>query len=499
VVQQIEWLANVNSLRGERNVAFENSDITNLIDGKNNTYWIEPILLSDVRQGGITVELALTMSASTDLNFIDIEPASRFPMTLTLLDYVDGNGTRQTLSAPNIELTGPTRLNFSRIATKTLILRFAQKNYNEVQFTPKMGTSNFHRAVLGQTHLGVDMASASEDLQKALSSNYVFELMNVETNTNEMMRYFEYLVGFDNLQPGFSRYMDRSVFVSAKQTVDKPGQFALKVDERRPIERGGALGIESVEHDYPENTYTEVENFYHGSVEYWLTVKSYGDEDIVISTDTIPILPLGTSRVYHERLSLTHKSLSSLTSNNQGALRFYCDDTPYDPSHTTPDLNGVAVYRNGTLMSYGEESGGGEWEFVPVYPAEGSNRVLTEPSPDLGTRMSRGIKIHNVRTLDIFTVSYTPTVSNTRVIPIDVDTELFEIVDLIGDQSMRLYSDFIVLMDPFKNGTEVAKADIYLTIIIRRNSAVESFTPFVEEFMVLTASRDESRFEGSLQ
>jgi hypothetical protein len=113
--------------------------------------------------------------------------------------------------------------------------------------------------------------------------------------------------------------------------------------------------------------------------------------------------------------------------------------------------------------------------------------------------MSRGIEIALVRPLDIFTVSYTPSMSNTRVIPLNVNDELFEIVDLVGDQSLRLFEDFVILADQLKNGVEVAKADIYLTIIMRRNSAVESFTPFVEEFMLLTASRDESRFEGSLQ
>jgi uncharacterized membrane protein YqiK len=72
-------------------------------------------------------------------------------------------------------------------------------------------------------------------------------------------------------------------------------------------------------------------------------------------------------------------------------------------------------------------------------------------------------------------------------------------VDLTGDQSLRLYEDGLRLMEPEKNQEEVAKADIYLTIIMRRNSAIESFTPFIEEYMLLVATRDSTRFEGSLQ
>jgi hypothetical protein len=501
-VQQVEWLANTNSLRSERNVAFENSDINNVIDGQNNTYWIEPILVSAVRPGGVSVEVALEISSPSDLNFIDIEPATRFPLTLSLIDYVDGNGARQTLSAPDLDLSGPVRLNFSRIATKTLILRFIQKNYTEIQFIPKIGSSNFHRAVLGEDHLGVDMASVSDDLKQALSSDYIMrEVMNVEDNTNEMVRYFEYIVGFDNLRPGFSRYQDRSVFVSVKQTVDQPGQFALKVDERRPVQLAGSSSIESVEHQYSTATATGLDDFYHGAVEYWLTVKSYADDGMALATNTVPILPLGASRVYHERLLLTHKSSIALTYNNRGPLRFFCDESAYHPNPDVLDpiqtisADGVVVYRNGTQLEYGVD-----WSFVDEQ-LDGSTRVLTETSPDAGIRMSRGIQIDAlVRPLDIYTVSYTPKVSNTRVLPIepDVDTELFNIVDLTGDQALRMFQDAVILVDRYKSGIEVVSADIYLTIIIRRNSAVESFTPFVEEFMLLTASRDSSRFEGVL-
>lgn len=492
LVQQVEWLANENSLRSERNVEFENSNINNVIDGTNNTYWIEPILVSEMRKAGVSLEVALTMSASTDLNFIDIEPASRFPLTLALLDYVDGNGIRRTLSAPDIDLVGPVRLNFSRISTKQLILRFVQKNYTEVQFIPKIGSSNFHRAVLGQSELGVDMSSASEDLKKALSSEYIMkDIMNVEDNDNEMVKYFEYIVGFDNLRPGFSRYLDRSVFVSVRHTVDQPGQFALKVDERRPIQRAGSSSIESVPYTYHPTTETDVNDFYHASVEYWLTAKKYDDEGLVIATTTVPILPLGASRVHHERLILTQRSSALETSNDQGALRFFCDAVQYD-SLTNPD--GVIVYRNGDIFP------SVSWQFVEE-AFDGSTRTLTESAPNAGIRMSRGIQILADRNpLDIFTVSYTPKVSNTRVLPIepDVDTELFEIVDLVGDQSMRLYENSLILVDRYRGGIEVVSADIYLTIIMRRNSAVESFTPFVEEFMLLTASRDSTRFEGVL-
>ena len=53
-------------------------------------------------------------------------------------------------------------------------------------------------------------------------------------------------------------------------------------------------------------------------------------------------------------------------------------------------------------------------------------------------------------------------------------------------------------MDNEKNGQTVSKLNAYLTVIMRRNSAVETFTPFVEEFMLLAATVDSKRFEGKL-
>lgn len=300
-----------------------------------------------------------------------------------------------------------------------------------------------------------------------------------------MKKYYQYILGFDNIRPGFNVYNSRSVFVSNKKTVTSPGQFGLKTTEWRPAQAPGSGDIVLTQQTYQV---TDDEPFYHGTVEYYVTIRSFNSDGIALSIDTIPILPVGAQRVYHEQLIFTKKSDASLLYNNMGPLRFYCDAIYND--NISVGSNGVKVYRNGTLLNYGN---GKDWIFVDP----GVDPTLTLEGYDSGSRMCRGIQLlQGIQPLDIYTVSYTPATSNTRVIPVD-DT-LFNIIDLIGDESMRMLSDNLVLVEPTKYSQDVANADIYLTIIMRRNSAIETISPFVDEYMLLTSSRDVSKFEGKI-
>jgi len=148
-IQRATWLSNANSIRSELNVEFKNSRVSNIVDNTDNTFWVVPVLLRSVRSSGVPLEVALQLNASQDVNFIEIEPATSFPMVLIGIDYYDANNERQSSGATSVTLLGPTRVNFGRITTSNLILRFRQDNYEEIQFTQKAGESNFHRAVLG--------------------------------------------------------------------------------------------------------------------------------------------------------------------------------------------------------------------------------------------------------------------------------------------------------------------------------------------------------------
>lgn len=483
-IKGANWLTGPNSVRSELDVAFPNSTPANIIDGRNFTYWVVPILLSTPRTGGVPFEVCLDLASYQDINFIELEPATDLPMDLIGIDYFDGNGVRQTALETELSLRSPVRLYIDRVTSSCLVLRLRQTNYTEVQFKQRLGESNFHKALLQQTYLPIDLASISEDLKDFLTSDFIIsDVLGLPSNTQSMLKYYQYLLGFDNVRLGFNSFKDRSIFVSKIKQVDFPGRIALKVIETRPVQNEGTTAVTIEEFNYPASSTEEDAKFYHGSIEYNLVTQFYGENNFLISSETIPILPLGARRVMHEQLVFIKKTSTAVSNNNMAPFRFFTD----------ADATDVKVYRNGSLLNYGN-SASFDWEFVGTGEnIEDTDITLTTPGG--GARMKRGIRLWiDPNPLDIYTVSYTPRVSNTDTVP--NDTTLFDIIDLSGDYSVRSLLDNVVLFSSVKSAHVVERADIYLTIIFRRNSANLNVTPAVEEYMLITGSRNQDKFVG---
>jgi len=427
-IRDAAWLSNSNSIRSELNVAFKNSRISNIIDSRNNTYWIAPILLSDISSTGVPLEVCLYMSAFQDVNFIEIEPASNFPMILTGIDYYDANNNCQSSSATSITVDKPTRINFERVTANSIILKFRQDNYREIQFTNKLGESNLVRAILKESTDTVDMDSINEDLKELLTSDFILtDIMNVKDSNTDQSKYFEYLIGFDNIRVGFSTFDERSIFVSSKKKVVKPGQLALRVNEVRPIQVEGSSSITLEEYTYPAKSTAESQKFHHGSIEYWGILQFYSKDNYLISTDTIPLLPLSAQRVHHEQMVFT-ATTTNADNPDAAQLMFYTED----------DSSDVIVYKNKTALTYSDD-----WDFVDSGESDVGHLTIT--TSNAGNPMKRGIRIiSTVLPLNIYTVSYTPVVSNTHTLP--SDTTLFDTVDLIGDESIRMVAQNAVVL-----------------------------------------------------
>ena len=476
IIRYAEWLSNSNSVRSELNVTFKNSNISNILDGKLNTFWIESILRTCVQTTGVPAEIALHMASIQDVNYIEIEPATPYAMTLTDIDYYDANNERQSLGLTARLLDGPTRINFGKITAKSVIIKLKQNNYKEIQFTKKIGESNFHRAILEESPKTVDINSISNDLYEILSSSFIInDIFNINTETGNQLKYFEYIFGLDNIRLGFSTFDERSIYVSSKKTVLNPGVIALRVDEVRPEQVDGSTYINLVSHTYPAKSVTNSAKFYHGSIEYYALIQLFTEDDYLIATNTIPLLPLGALRIYHERLVLTIKS--TIANNaDMGQLRFYADD----------DETNVYVYKNGTLLTYTSD-----WEFISSVDSSG----LTVETAGSGQSMKRGIKVLSITNpLDIYTVSYTPTLSGSQNLPVSLT--LIKPIDMVGDNSIRITSDNLLVIESIISSYQVARSEIYLVIIMRQNSAEENYSPAVEEFLLATGSRNLNKFLG---
>ena len=469
-IARIEWLANANSIRGEVDVSFKNSSLSNLIDGKKNTYWVSSVLLTNVRNQGVPLELLLSLPGKQDINFVQIELATKYPLVLTGIDYLNGSNTRVSLSISPLTLHGDTRINFQQTNTDGLVLKFRQDNYEEVQFTKKPSDSNFTRAVLGQNSVSVDMPLVSDDLKQVLTSEFLLaDIFHLSSPTPVQVKYFEYQLGFDNLYAGYSSFDSESIFVSVKKSVSGPGQFGLKTIETRPLQLEGETAAVPTPYTYmASNT-----DFFHGSIEYWMVTQFFTNGNFLVASDSIPFLPIGVSRIYHERFLLTHTSSLS-PSPDMGQLIFYA----------APNTTDVKMYRNGTLMTIDE------WEFVSSLDPS----LVTNETAASGRPMKRGIRILFPSSSDIYTVSYAPLVSTTRI-GFDGDVT-GKSVDLVGDNGARIVDGNLVVFGSQRNSYPIVSADVYLCILMRRNSSNDSVSPSVEEYMLVTGSKNDQKYVG---
>jgi hypothetical protein len=467
VPKAAKHLTGASSIRSELDVSFANSNINNIIDGKTNTYWATSILLAATRSTGAPVEIQIDLPASQDVNFVEIEPVSYYPMRLSAVKYYDANQILQTASLPDKLLYGPARINFNRITTGSLILTFSQENCDEVQFRKRPAEVNFYKAILSGNASKPNMADVKSTLEAVTTSSFLLnEVFNPGPTYDEQAKYFEYVVGFDNIRVGFSKFLDRSIYVSKKKTVFDPGVISLRTEEWRPLQSSSSNTITLTEHQYPARSTLWDNTFHHGIVEYWLLIQSFTAGGTLIATDYVPVLPLGATRIYHERMIFTQRSTSSYLNYNSGSLIHYTANNEGD----------VFLYKNGVLLSYGED-----WSFD-------TSSGVNQTNPDGTTRMKRGLKLlSEPGTLDIYTVSYTPTLSNTMVIP--NNTDLLGVVSLTDGSHIRVGKDNIVLFEQVRDAFVVHHADVSLIVLMRRNSANMNVGPVLEEYMVVTGSR----------
>ncbi len=455
-IADVSHVAGPNSTRSEIDVTFANSNIRNIIDGQNNTYWAYPILVSSVLSAGAKVQLKLDLGGMSDVNFLEIEPASYLPFDLTGISYIDVNHNTVDLSLNSVTLRSSTKISIPHIKASSVVLSFTQNGYDEVQFN--------NRSV-EPLHAGSSctIEDLSTELRALLNSQFVVDdILQVPDVSCPIVKYYEYLVGFDNIRVGYSVFSERSIFVSKPKRVRKLGLVGLRSVETRPTQTTAAIQPSISAFSYPAQSATEDTKFYHGSVEYWTFVKSYDSNGRIIASDYLPLLPRNAARVYHERVVFTKRSSPTYVYENAGSLMFY----------TAASGTDVKLYRNGSLLSYTTD-----WSFS-------SDSTLTQTDPGIGL-MKRGIQlVADPNPLDIYTVSYTPLLSTSLVPP--TYGSLFTSVSLGSDQDIRAVPGNLIWFSGTRKSTKVDYSDVYLIIVLRRNSGLVDISPAVEEYLFAT-------------
>lgn len=444
--------------------------VSNIIDGKSGTYWSQALLYSNIRPS-VNTQLQFELGNTKDVNFLEIEPTTKKGFYLESISYADGNNIIISLPVLNKFINSPTSVNFSTIVTNRIILSFRNEMPIPVEFEYS-ATDTIHNQSNADAPLGFEASldNISRDLDELIASQKTKDIIGHSVPSKKTFAGYAFDIGFDNIRFGLNEYKGKSVYTSKALEVKNIGQIGLKAIEGRPFSSSPTLAPEMTEDTYDDAS----ENFFHGSIEYYVILRDFDDKGNILTTSSYPISPLGITRINHERVLLTEKSISTNALNDIGTTRFFTTDT----------LGNIKLYRNGILLT------GADWTDISV---------AGDAIPDNGYPMKFKFKITQPASGDIFTISYDPKCSNTISIPKTLETYTDTgavITDLVGDLSARTYEDQRILIADKVYQDKIATSQVFLQIILRQNTANSKLTPAVEEYNLVVGQKDILKFRG---
>jgi hypothetical protein len=449
-----------------------NLSINNTLDGQSGTYWLQALLFKAPRES-VTIKVELDLGITQEVNYIDIEPITKYGLVLDSIDYIDNSGTVTQLTANDQAFDGPISVRFHKTAARYFILTFINKHSSAVQFEYSPTQNTLFEQVFLEPEQGFSgkIEDLAKDLVEVIPSVEVRNMIGITEGTKQQFIGYEFLTGFDNFRMGLTDHAETGVYLSAPLEADNVQQLGLKVIESRPyLSTDNTIEFTTQTYD---NDAENATRYFLGSIEYWVIKQDFNADNILLRTSIFPILPTNTQKIHHERLVLDSKSDAALSENDLGYTVFF-----------TAVVDGeVEVYRNGALLVYATD-----WEW-------NNSAVLSDRTPNQNTDMKFQIKILDVNPNDIFTVTYRPILSTTTTIPTSLSAVEsiggLQIVDMIGDLSVRLGPQQLIQIT---NQEIDSRHKIYLMIVLRQNTAETALSPAVEEYVLVAANKDSTKF-----
>lgn len=488
-IRNIRQLFDDDTPQSELIVDPPNISLRNLIDNTKHTYWAQSLIFTTKRAFSKT-KLELDLGIVREINSLEIEPAAKYPLILESVSYLNSNHVLVTLPIVEQEFISSLALQFKKISTNKIILTFRNEHPTRVQFEYDPNKETLFSQALQEPPEGIkpNISDISSEINTLISSGKIKELLGITLNQSHTFIGYEFQIGFDNLRIGLVNYNSKSIYVSSPLKLTGAGQIGLKTVERRPytpVPTGDILYTEKTYDNLDENEIGGINsrNFL-GSIEYWIIKQDLSPTGSLLRTTTFPILPLEVERIHHERLVLSEKSDTASSINDIGTLMFFTNVTDGE----------VKVYRNFELLN--NETGNAfavdGWKIEPEPPNGVSFRT-----PNQGERMRFKIKIVAPLVTDIYTVTYTPLLSTTKAIPKNISEFAgvggIQVVDLSGDLSIRAGESQIVYVDNIGEDQSILESHIYLSIVLRQNTAETALSPAVEEYTLMTGYKDPTK------
>jgi hypothetical protein len=499
-----------------------NNSISNILDGTPNTFWSRTVYADEPVEKMSTI-IQFDLGTGRDINYCIIEGATTEPFFITEMSGVGLDGhevdlllKRSVTSSTMIDndylpeetnevaVDGWARIDFQQTFVKAVRIKFSYGTFKEADYYT---TTASDATAVYEADYPVDMTAAdiAAIASEVVVSDEMAELCSIPPTETTHINSNVYMFALDNVWFGNSLYNDASLFVSQAVHLDAPGVLSIKAEEKNVgvysegtdsfvTETIEITDVEDLADDSPKNA---------GSVEYE-AVRDSVDEDGYTKRDHFPVPLLDQSMVIRERLILTKRATDPIQ-NDAGCLRF-CP-------RTAARVSWVYVFRNGTLLSPGEDM----WEWAVSTDIAGNlewhssssiyDGVYTEPTRQWWnfrrwtlSPQKLWLKVFPIDPGDVYTVSYMIRTStlNESDIQDPYDDEAVDPIDYpLTPIEGRVYMNkektiymgdggrLCFLPDPETGLTKAA--DIYTQITLRRNSSYYALSPEVIEYAFLSA------------
>lgn len=395
--------------------------------------------ISNVLSGtvGAELELELTLTTPSDINWIELDPVIDQPFVITKVEYSQPTESgRLTIVEGAINVEDRIRIDMPRVEVERVYLTVNQKNYRKSRLVTSPKTKALNQIETfksAQTDPTVD-DRASVELQ-ILMEDYarnpdVRDILVQSEWTPEVNDGYFYQLGIFEMDCGLSSYSENAIAVSKERRVRTPTMFGVQAN----LEPG--INIEISGSDV-------------GTFEFSVIKVNFDDQGELLNIQDFPV-PIVSSGLITERLFINDIS--------KGQLRF-----------AAASISSITDLGNNRTLE------------ATDYTLSTTNETAPKSTVTIGRS--------DIGSADVLIVQYVPKFG----IYLDDDKTL-ALEDNSNFQLSINEVQAVVTAEPEIANRRVDFSDVYTRIIIRRNDNDSFNTPKLRDYQLLISEQDPNRF-----
>jgi hypothetical protein len=411
------------------------ADVSGLCAGQ--TWRVEVIPSGQV---GALLELELTLSKSTNVNWVELDPVIDNPLVVQALEYTEpGNSTRIPIITGTVDVPDKIRFDFPKIEADRLYLTLVQETYEQgnLLLRPRQQAArDLWDAVQRENSPSIDelYTIPTEAILMDYVSNgparKIFERRTVKPQ--EIAGYF-YQFGIFDINCGFATYADTAVAVTKEVRAVTPRMFGIQPNLEPDISYALTQATGS-------------------TVEFDIIRFNYDDNSSLINVDEFPLPDVDTSGIITERLFLRD--------DKEGLLRFAAES-----------ISGIEILNQNQTLGTTEYS-------TQFEDSDRKQTLVTIDTEEVNLPENSSILVK-------YTPAYGVYLNSDKSVSIQ-DNRLQELS--VSDVMA------IAVADEKTANRKVSYSDVHLRIILRRNIMDTHTTPGLRDYIMLINEGDEERF-----